>query len=162
MAATEHRYQVRVTWTGNRGAGTRTYAGYGRDHEISAPGKPVIVGSSDPAFRGDAARWNPEELLVASISTCHQLWYLHLCSAAGVSVECYEDAAEGVMVESADGDGRFSAVILRPKITLAAGADVARAGALHHDAHEKCFVANSVNFPVTVEPSFETATVAAS
>ena len=159
MAKTHH-YGVRVTWTGNRGVGTRGYRDYGREHEIGAPGKAVILGSSDPAFLGDATRWNPEELLVASLSTCHKLWYLHLCSASGVVVERYEDDAEGVMAEDDDGGGRFVSVVLRPRIGLAPGADVAKAAALHHDAHEKCFVGNSVNFPVTIDPVFETATAA--
>ena len=157
MAEKQHHYAVRVTWTGNLGVGTRGYRDYGRDHEISAPGKPSIAGSSDPGFRGDAARWNPEELLVASISACHKLWYLHLCSAAGVVVEAYEDLAEGVMAEDADGGGRFVAVILKPTVTLAPGADADTAARLHNDAHDKCFVANSVNFPVTVAPRFAVA-----
>jgi organic hydroperoxide reductase OsmC/OhrA len=157
MAERQHPYRVRVTWTGNHGVGTRGYRDYGRDHEISAPGKAPIAGSADPAFRGDPARWNPEELMVASLSACHQLWCLHLCSAAGVIVERYEDEAEGLMVEDADGGGRFVGVTLRPRIGLAPGADVARARDLHHEAHGKCFIANSVNFPVAVEPVFETA-----
>ena len=156
MGQKHHRYGVHIVWTGDRGVGTRGYRDYGREHEITAGTKPAIPGSSDPAFRGDAARWNPEELMVASLSTCHQLWYLHLCSDAGVIVVGYEDDAEGVMAEDADGGGRFVGVTLRPRIVLAPGADVARAAALHHAAHEKCFIANSVNFPVTIEPSFET------
>lgn len=155
MAKT-HRYDVRVTWTGNRGLGTSGYREYGREHEIAAPGKPMIPGSSDPAFRGDGGRWNPEELLVASVSTCHKLWYLHLCSDAGVIVERYEDAAEGVMAENDDGGGRFVSIVLRPRVGLAPGADAAKAATLHQAAHEKCFVGNSVNFPITIEPVFET------
>jgi len=155
MADKEHRYHARVVWTGNKGFGTRDYRTYSRDHRIEAPGKPDIPGSSDPAFRGDAARWNPEELLVASLSACHKLWYLHLCSAAGIVVTGYEDDAEGTMAESADGGGRFTSVTLRPRIRLAGGADAEKAVALHHDAHGRCFIANSVNFPVTVEPRFE-------
>ncbi len=155
MAKT-HRYDVRVTWTGNRGAGTRGYRDYGREHEMAAVGKPLILGSSDPGFRGDAARWNPEELLVASLSTCHQLWYLHLCSDAGVVVLRYEDDAEGVMAEDDDGGGRFVSVVLRPRVSLAPGSDPTKAAALHDQAHEKCFVANSVNFPIAIEPTFET------
>lgn len=162
MAEKQHHYRVRVTWTGNEGVGTRGYRDYTRGYEISAPGKAAIAGSSDPGFHGDAALWNPEELLVASISACHKLWYLHLCSAAGVVVEGYDDTAEGLMVEDGDGGGRFVSVTLRPRIALAPGADAAKAARLHHDAHEKCFVANSVNFPVTVAPRFETATAGAS
>jgi organic hydroperoxide reductase OsmC/OhrA len=155
MAGKEHHYLAQVTWTGNHGVGTRGYREYGRDHEIVSGDKPTIPGSSDPAFRGDATRWNPEELLVASLSACHKLWYLHVCSAAGIVVTAYKDKAEGRMVETENGSGHFTAVILRPHVRLAAGADVAHAAGLHHDAHAMCFIANSVNFPVTVEPSFE-------
>jgi organic hydroperoxide reductase OsmC/OhrA len=158
--AKTHHYRVRVIWTGNRGAGTRGYRDYGREHEIAAAGKPVILGSSDPGFRGDAERWNPEELLVASLSTCHKLWYLHMCSTNGVVVQRYEDDAEGVMAEDKDGGGRFASVVLRPRIGLAPGADRAKAEALHHEAHNKCFISNSVNFPVVIEPVFETASAA--
>jgi organic hydroperoxide reductase OsmC/OhrA len=158
MAGREHRYQVTVEWTGNTGTGTAGYRTYDRRHEIVAPGspKPDIPGSSDPAFRGDAARWNPEELLLASLSACHQLWYLHLCADAGVVVTAYVDRAEGTMVEEATGAGQFSRVVLRPVVTLAAGTDVARARALHHDAHAMCYIARSVNFPVDHEPVIHT------
>ncbi len=91
-----HAYQIRTTWTGNRGAGTSDYRGYERAHEFSAPGKPVIAGSSDPAFRGDATRYNPEELLVAALSACHMLWYLHLCAESGIVVTEYVDEARGI------------------------------------------------------------------
>lgn len=115
-------------------------------------GKPTIAGSSDPHFRGDVDRWNPEELLVASLSACHQLWYLHLCSDAGIAVTAYEDHAEGIMIEEAGGTGRFSQVVLRPQVTLANGSDAAKALSLHHAAGRKCFIARSVNFPVPHEP----------
>ena len=159
MAGREHRYQVTVEWTGNTGTGTAGYRTYERRHEISAPKapKPPIPGSSDPAFRGDGARWNPEELLVASLSACHQLWYLHLCADAGVVVTAYVDRAEGTMVEDATGAGQFTRVVLRPAVTVAAGADVARARALHHDAHAMCYIARSVSFPVEHEPEIRTA-----
>src|ERR1700722_10778318 len=152
MAKT-HQYKVTVEWTGNIGSGTSAYKAYERRHEISAGSKkPAIPGSSDPNFRGDAARWNPEELLVASLSACHKLWYLHLCSDAGIVVEAYVDHAEGVMEETADGSGRFVRVVLHPQVTLARGADIEKARGLHHAAHAKCFIANSVNFPVETEP----------
>jgi organic hydroperoxide reductase OsmC/OhrA len=158
MAGREHRYQVTVEWTGNTGTGTAGYRSYERRHEIRVPGaaKPGIPGSSDPTFRGDAARWNPEELLVASLSACHQLWYLHLCADAGVVVTAYVDRAEGTMVEEASGAGRFTRVLLRPTVTLARGADVARARALHADAHAMCYIARSMNFPVEHEPEIHT------
>jgi organic hydroperoxide reductase OsmC/OhrA len=148
--AHEHRYPVDVVWTGNRGEGTRTYQGYGRDHEIRVAGRPAIAGSSDAAFRGDGSKHNPEDMLVASLSACHMLWYLHLAADAGVVVTHYVDHAEGTLVVDARG-GRFSEVVLRPEVTLAAG-DAAKAAALHDDAHRACFIANSVNFPVRCEP----------
>jgi organic hydroperoxide reductase OsmC/OhrA len=148
-----HHYDVTVEWTGNTGSGTSGYKTYERRHEISAgTKKPPIPGSSDPNFRGDAARWNPEELLVSSLSACHKLWYLHLCSDAGIVVVSYVDHAEGVMEETPDGSGRFVRVVLHPKVTLLPGADIEKARELHHAAHAKCFIANSVNFPVETEP----------
>lgn len=150
--AHHHHYAVTITWTGDRGSGTSGYRAYDRAHEISAAGKPAIAGSSDPAFRGDGGRWNPEELLVASLAACHQLWYLHLAAMAGVVVTAYVDRAEGVMAEAADGSGRFTRVTLRPEVTIAPGSDPAAARSLHEAAHAKCFIANSVGFPVTCEP----------
>ena len=151
MAAQDHNYRVAVVWTGNRGTGTETYRGYGRDHVVLAAGKAEIAGSSDPAFLGDKARWNPEEMLVTALSSCHMLWYLHLCATSGVSVLSYQDAAAGVMAEDASGAGRFALVVLRPVVRVRAGDDVALALALHDKAHEMCFIARSVNFPVTCE-----------
>ncbi|MGD0102738.1 MAG: OsmC family protein [Rhodopila sp.] len=152
MASKRHTYRVTVQWTGNRGAGTASHAGYGRDHTISAGAKPPIAGSSDPAFRGDPARWNPEDLLLGSISACHQLWYLSLCAEAGISVLSYRDDAEATMMEDPNGAGRFVSVVLHPRIIIQSGGDIAKATDLHRDAHEFCFIANSVNFPVDYEP----------
>jgi organic hydroperoxide reductase OsmC/OhrA len=158
VAARTHRYNVTVKWTGNTGSGTSDYKKYRRDHEIvSNFAKQPILGSSDPAFRGDAARWNPEELLVASLSACHKLWYLHLCAEAGVVVTEYVDDAEGIMQESPDGSGTFRRVILRPRVIIASSSDSEKARTLHQVAHAKCFIANSVNFPVEHEPAVATA-----
>src|SRR5277367_1598934 len=143
----EHRYAVTIVWTGDRGTGTRGYTAYGREHEIGAPGRPVIAGSSDPAFRGDPTRWNPEELLVASLSQCHMLWFLHVCAAAGVVVTGYRDHAAGTMVETPDGGGHFEQVVLRPEVQFASAEHEQRAEELHERAHQLCFIANSVNFP---------------
>src|ERR1700746_3944622 len=153
----EHRYAVSLTWKGNLGSGTSGYRDFSRNYEIAADGKPVIHGSADPAFRGDRSRWDPEELLVASLSAYHKLWYLHLAAEAGIIVTAYADRAEGVMEVGRDGAGRFISVALRPTVTVAAGSDVGRARALHQPAHEKCFIANSVNFPVEFEPEIVTA-----
>ncbi len=147
-----HTYEVHVDWTGNDGQGTKTYKGYRRDHTITSQGKPQIPGSSDPSFRGDPSRYNPEELLVASLSACHMLWYLHLCSVNKVTVVEYEDAASGVMEEADDGSGRFDRVLLKPKVKISAGDDQAKALALHSEAHHLCFIARSVNFSVEIEP----------
>ena len=151
----KHKYLVHISWTGNQGSGTANYQGYSRAHEIAAPGKPVIVGSSDPSFRGDATRWNPEELLLGSASACHKLWYLGLCAQAGIVVLSYVDTAEGLMVEEASGAGQFTSITLKPKVTLALGADVETANRLHHKAHEMCFIARSLNFPVEICPSID-------
>ena len=147
-----HTYRATVRWAGDLGTGTSSYLAYSRAHAIEAPGKSAIAGSSDPAFRGDAAAWNPEELLVASLSACHQLWYLHLAAVNAIVVKAYVDTAEGTMREDADGSGRFAHVVLRPSVTIAPGGDLEKARALHREAHEKCFVANSVNFPVDCVP----------
>ena len=148
----QHSYATRTEWTGNLGEGTTSYRTYSRDHVISAAGRPDLAGSSDPAFRGDATRWNPEDLLVASLSSCHMLWYLHLCAQAKITVLAYRDDATGTMVEDAGGGGRFTQAVLRPVATLAAASDAALATALHEEAHHLCFIANSVNFPVLVGP----------
>ena len=152
MSGRSHRYEVRLQWTGNNGTGTSGYRAYERSHELTSASKPPIPGSSDAVFRGDPARWNPEDLLVAALSACHQLAYLHLCADAGIVVTAYEDHADGVMVEDGKGGGRFERAVLRPVVTIAAGSDEARALELHHKAHEQCFIANSVNFPVEHQP----------
>jgi organic hydroperoxide reductase OsmC/OhrA len=148
--ARKHHYSIAVQWTGNTGTGTSGYRDYARLHEIAAEGKPAIAASSDPAFRGDRTRWNPEELLLAALSSCHQLAYLHLCAVAGIVVTDYVDQAEGWMEETSDGAGQFTRVVLRPKVTIAAG-DPEKAKELHHEAHRACFIARSVNFPVECE-----------
>jgi organic hydroperoxide reductase OsmC/OhrA len=153
MVQRTHTYRPVVEWTGNVGGGTSDYRAYERAHVIHSPGKDDILGSSDPAFRGDATRWNPEDLFVAAVSACHQLWYLHLCADAGVVVLAYRDEPVGTMVEEADGSGRFASIVLRPTVGIAADSDAVKAMALHHDAHAKCFIANSVSCPVSVEPS---------
>lgn len=146
-----HTYKTQLNWTGNDGEGTKTYRSYRRDHVISVSGKPPLPGSSDPSFRGDPSRYNPEELLVASLSACHMLWYLHLCAVNNIVVLSYEDAAIGEMDETADGGGVFVRVELRPEVRIAAGGDPEKARHLHEDAHRLCFIARSVNFPVTTQ-----------
>jgi organic hydroperoxide reductase OsmC/OhrA len=150
----DHYYQTKLTWTGNLGAGTSHYTSYSRDFIILADGKPTIMGSSDPAFRGDSTRYNPEEMLLAAIASCHMLWYLHLCSANGIVVTRYEDNAKGIMSEEKNGAGQFKEVVLRPLIKISQG-EVSLARGLHTQAHEFCFIARSLNFPVFFEPTVE-------
>ena len=148
-----HHYRVDVEWTGNRGSGTDGYRNYGREHVIRIDGKPELAGSADPAFHGDADRHNPEDMLVAALSTCHMLSYLHMATVAGVVVTAYTDAAEGTMAIEGDA-GRFIEVVLHPVVTISAASDPAKAAAAHETAHHACFIANSVNFPVRCEPRF--------
>ncbi|HEX5119024.1 MAG TPA: OsmC family protein [Pseudonocardiaceae bacterium] len=146
-----HTYQTKLVWTGNRGTGSSGYRDYDRAHELSAEGVPVILGSSDPAFRGDATRWNPELALLGALSQCHLLSYLHVCVMAGVVVTEYTDVAAATMEQSGIG-GRFTEAVLHPHVTVASATMVDKAIALHHDAHRVCFIASSVNFPVRHEP----------
>jgi organic hydroperoxide reductase OsmC/OhrA len=148
----EHKYRINIKWAGNLGAGTLTYKGYTRDHNISAEGKPVILASSDPAFRGNSERYNPEEMLLASVASCHMLSYLHLCAVHHIVVVEYFDNPTGKMLESADGSGRFEEITLNPVIVVTERAMVEKAHELHHDANKLCFIANSLNFPVKHVP----------
>ncbi len=147
----DHNYNTSIVWTGNRGTGTSSYRAYERSYDLSAPGKTTIAASADATFHGEAAKWNPEEMLLAALSSCHLLSYLHLCADAGITVLTYSDNAEGSMRMNPDGSGQFISVTLHPVITIAAGHDISQANALHHRAHELCFIANSVNFPVACE-----------
>lgn len=147
-----HNYNVVVTWTGNQGSGTSGYRDYSRAHDVVADGPAPIAGSSDPSYRGESSRWNPEQLLVASLAQCHMLWYLHLCSDAGVVVHQYRDQAFGAMAVSKEG-GKFTEVVLRPHVTVATAEMADTAISLHERANKACFIANSVNFPVSHEPT---------
>ena len=148
---TRHVYTAKLIWTGNLGEGTTGYRAFSRDYDIACEGKPIIRGSSDPNYLGDATRHNPEDMLLASLSACHMLWYLHLCAVNKIVVTAYEDQPEGAMEVVSGSDGRFTEVVLRPRVTIAAGSDAAKAESLHEVANSKCFVANSVNFPVMHE-----------
>ena len=146
----QHHFAVGVEWTGDRGSGTSSYRAYGRDHTVTAMGKHPIDGSSDRAFHGDADRWNPEELLIAALSQCHLLSYLHVAASNGIVVTAYTDDAVGTMEQTDGGGGRFLSVTLRPRVTIDGGdPDVAQQ--LHDEAAQKCFIAASVNFPVRHE-----------
>ncbi len=153
----EHRYSVRTTWTGDRGTGTSGYRDYDRAVTIEIDGKPDLLASSDKPFRGDPARWNPEDLLLAALSECHLLSYLHVCVGVGVVVTGYADEASGTMLEDGKGGGAFTEVVLRPRVTVADVSMVDAATTAHTKANELCFIANSVNFPVRHEPVIDVA-----
>ena len=143
-----HNYKLVTIWTGNKGTGTSHYREYERSHGIHAEGKPDIEASADPAFRGDKSKYNPEELLIASLSGCHMLSYLHLCAVNGVVVIEYVDEATGIMEETANGSGRFTSVTLNPIVTVTDESMIEKANELHTKANQVCFIANSCNFPV--------------
>ena len=150
--ARNHNYRISLQWTGNTGNGTANYTGYQRSYHFSSPEKPLLHGSSDQVFRGDRTKYNPEDLLVAALSACHMLMYLHLCADAGITVSGYEDQAEGVMIEQVDGSGSFQEVTLRPAVLIENGDHKEKAHDLHKKANQLCFIANSVNFPVKHKP----------
>lgn len=152
MSQHDHRYRARLAWRGNTGEGTRRYDGYARTYEIAIDGKPVLQGSADASFRGDARLHNPEDLLLAAIAGCHMLSYLALCARQRVNVLAYTDSAEGTMRTDPDGSGRFTRVLLRPRVLIGDAAKQALAVALHERAHRLCFIANSCNFPIANEP----------
>ena len=143
----EHTYKTSLDWVGNTGEGTKSYAAYERLYQIKVDGKLPYTGSADPNFKGDPSKYNPEEMLVMSLSSCHMLWYLHLCSVNEIVVENYKDVAIGIMSENPDGSGEFKEVTLNPKVIISSG-DVNKAKDLHQQANQLCFIARSMNFPV--------------
>ena len=149
-----HDYETTIRWTGNRGQGTKTYQGYDRKWDLSGEGKPVVSCSNDPLLGGDSTKYNPEDILLAAVASCHMLWYLHLASDAGITVLGYEDDPVGHGESEASGAGRFTGATLRPRITVAAGTDLARADAIHREIHKVCFIARSVAFPVAFEARY--------
>ena len=149
-----HDFASSIVWTGSRGEGTRVYKGYDRTWDIALPGKDIIHCSNDPLLGGDPTKMNPEDLLISALSACHMLWYLHLASNAGIAVTDYRDDPIGHGETLPNGAGRFLAAVLRPKISVLEGADLEFAGELHHKVHDFCFIARSVNFPVSYEPTF--------
>lgn len=148
----QHNYSATIKWTGNKGKGSSNYNEFERSHTISIDSKPDILCSSDPAFRGDKTKYNPEELLLASLSSCHMLWYLHLCSESKIIVTNYVDNATGTMIEKSNGSGYFSEVSLNPTVIVTESSMIEKAIELHEKANEFCFIANSVNFKVSHKP----------
>ena len=152
----EHHYDLNTEWTGSNGKGTTGYRDYERSYTIAIENKINLNGSSDPAFRGDKNRHNPEDLLLASLSSCHMLSYLHVCVMHNITVTAYTDHAKGTMSELSGGSGHFTEVLLQPIVTVKELSMIQKAIELHHKAHELCFIANSVNFPVRTVPTVKT------
>lgn len=152
-----HSYAISIHWTGDRGEGTSGYRSYGRDHVVSAPGLPDLPGTADPTFHGDKDRWNPEQLLLAALTQCHMLSYLHVAVKNGLVVTGYSDASQGTLRLNRDGSGEFTSVTLNPRVELADESQRALADSLHAQANSVCFIARSVNFPVHHSPVNPTA-----
>jgi organic hydroperoxide reductase OsmC/OhrA len=151
-----HTYSIRNEWTGNNGKGTAAYTAYSRNHKLGAPNKAASIEcSSDPLFRGDPARYNPEELLLGAISGCHMLWFLHMCADAGIVVNRYIDNATATMDEEGSGAAQFREAILSPVATITDSSRLREADRLHENVHKMCAIARSVNFPVIVRPRTE-------
>jgi len=155
-AVREHEYTSHIEWTGNLGEGTLTYKGYDRSWTMSTPGKPVLACSNDPMLGGDAMKYNPEDILLSALSACHMLWYLHLAAVAGIVVRSYSDDPLGIGETLAGGQGRFLRAELRPTITVDPGTDFVRADAIHGEVHDFCFIARSVNFPISCRATYLT------
>jgi organic hydroperoxide reductase OsmC/OhrA len=147
-----HRFACKLVWAGAAQGGTTTYNGYSREVRVEVDGKAPLPMSAAPAFRGDGTLWNPEDALVAALSSCHFLSYAALCARSGIEVVAYEDDATGTL-DRVDGKTRFTEVTLRPKVTITAASDPAKAKALHARAHDICFIASSVAFDVRHEPT---------
>ncbi|MEM9917338.1 MAG: OsmC family protein [Bacteroidota bacterium] len=155
----QHHYKAKIQWTGNLGQGTQTYSAYSRAHTIHIEGKYAdLLASSDPSFRGDSSKYNPEELFLSSLSACHMLWYLHLCTVHKIEVVAYSDDASGTMEEAKNGSGRFTAVTLHPEVEIADADKVEKAKQLHEEANQMCFIANSCNFVIAHKPSIKVVT----
>lgn len=150
----DHEYKLLITWTGNRGSGTMDYRSYKRDFTVDATDKPQLKGTSGSAFNGDKSAYSPEDMLVAAVSSCHMLWYLHLCAEGGVVVIDYKDEAYGILHEENDGSGHFTKIVIRPEVTINDASNQEVAKSIHENAHKMCFIASSLKCPVIIEPTF--------
>lgn len=157
--SSQHHFELTTKWTGNKGDGTSNYRAYDRSHSVIIKDKPEILASSDPAFRGDPSKHNPEDLLIAALSGCHMLSYLHVCVQNGIVVTAYEDRATGTMVVNPDGSGHFTEVTLHPVVTITDASSIDKANELHHKANKLCFIANSCNFPIYHQPICHTSDI---
>lgn len=147
--SSKHHYSVNIKWTGNKGSGTENYKNYNRDFNLAVQGKTDILGSADSAFLGNKTKHNPEDFLVSAVSSCHMLWYLHLCAESGVIVTDYRDCARGIMEENGIEGGKFTEITLNPVVIVTDKKMIEKASELHSKANELCFIANSLNFKIS-------------
>ncbi|MBL0286511.1 MAG: OsmC family protein [Bacteroidetes bacterium] len=147
-------YKLIMAWLGNEGTGTSGYKHYKRDFVVVGEGKPPISGSSDVHFLGDIEKYNPEEMLLMSVSSCHMLWFLHLCAVSDVVVSEYSDEPTGVLEIFADGGGKFSEITLRPIISIIGQPSIEQLNSLQEKANKLCFIANSLNIKINHEPGY--------
>lgn len=143
----EHLFQALITWTGASAGPTESYRAYSREFSVQIEGKAELAGSAAPTFLGDASLHNPEDLLLAAVAGCHLLSYLAIVARQGILVTSYIDQATAVM-KIKDGKMRIVEATLRPRVVVAPGTDIEKAEALHLQANQECFIANSVNFPI--------------
>lgn len=147
---TTHTYELELEWTGDLGTGTSGYRDYSRDVLARSEGRPTLELSADRPFRGDPSRWNPEVLLLAALSECHLLSFLHVAVMHGVTVVAYTDTPVGEMEQSGIG-GHFTRVLLRPRVTITDPRHAELVPRLHEEAGAACFIASSMNFPIEHE-----------
>ena len=142
----KHLFKAEAKWTSKQEDSTKRF--YIKSHTILIDGKLVLHVSAAKAFKGDPELYNPEDLLLSSLVSCHMMSYLYVCSQNGIEVLEYSDNAEATLETYADGSGRFVTVTLNPKATIANPDKIQMALDLHQKANQLCFIANSCNFPI--------------
>jgi organic hydroperoxide reductase OsmC/OhrA len=144
-----NKFNVGLTWLSQNK--NFTYNEYSREYTIHAEGKPELIGTAAPEYKGSHEHYNPEDMLIASLSACHMLSYLALAANSKIQVLSYQDQAEGSLIK--DGMSmKFNEVILKPHVVISQDSDQEKALSLHDKAHHICFIANSVNFSVLIQP----------
>ena len=151
----KHLFKASINWTSSQNQQQSEKKFYSKSHKIKLEGKPILIVSAAKAFKGNPELYNPEDLLLSSLVSCHMMSYLYVCSQNGIEVLEYSDNAEATLEVSPDGSGRFVEVTLNPKITISNSNQIQQALDLHQKANQLCFIANSCNFPVLHNASCE-------
>ncbi|PXY45043.1 OsmC family protein [Flavobacterium hydrophilum] len=144
----KHIFKAAINWNSKQNQEQSERKFYSKSHKILIEGKPVLNVSAAKAFKGDPELYNPEDLLLSSLVSCHMMSYLYVCSQNGIEVLEYSDHAEAILEVASDGSGRFTEVRLHPNVVIANADKVQEALDLHTKANQLCFIANSCNFPV--------------